>query len=518
MLPLCSMAQEEFSIVRGHCLPDLEDGSPTHRAARLPAISNKWDADRTYHQLVILVSFRDTDFSLDHPMEYYDRLFNEPGFNEEKRNASGCVADYFRAQSYGLFNLKFDVYGPIKVDTLAQPYNNPTEKTKNFGGAILHRATLQLLDSLAAGVYDNDGWDGDFDKYDWNNNGSINQVIYVYAGVPGNISDERSYGHIWPNTSTFTSVQTPGGKRLSNYSCSGERWPTNSILRCGLGTIAHEFSHCLGLPDIYPTKDEVGYSVCDEWDLMDGGNFTNYGFCPPNYTALEKYLLGWLEFTDLDAPATVTDMKPSAEGGDVYRIKHSDSEWYLLENRQQRDWDLGAPGKGLVIYHVTYDGSVWRNNSVNNDRDKRRFYLVPADNKDYDTWRAEIGVNNPYATSPRLNNRHLSTSPYPYVSGGEVLNNQLTDISVPAAVMFYPDGALLGKPITNITMTDDGLVSFDFMGGATAIAAVRTKADAMVAGIYDLSGRRVQTMQAGQLYLVRQQDGTIRKCFYHGVR
>ena len=518
MLPLCSMAQEEFSIVRGHCLPDLEEGSPTHRAARLPAISNKWDADRTYHQLVILVSFRDTDFSLDHPMEYYDRLFNEPGFNEEKRNASGCVADYFRAQSYGLFNLKFDVYGPIKVDTLAQPYNNPTEKTKNFGGAILHRATLQLLDSLAAGVYDNDGWDGDFDKYDWNNNGSINQVIYVYAGVPGNISDERSYGHIWPNTSTFTSVQTPGGKRISNYSCSGERWPTNSILRCGLGTIAHEFSHCLGLPDIYPTKDEVGYSVCDEWDLMDGGNFTNYGFCPPNYTALEKYLLGWLEFTDLDAPATVTDMKPSAEGGDVYRIKHSDSEWYLLENRQQRDWDLGAPGKGLVIYHVTYDGSVWRNNSVNNDRDKRRFYLVPADNKDYDTWRAEIGVNNPYATSPRLNNRHLSTSPYPYVSGGEVLNNQLTDISVPAAVMFYPDGALLGKPITNITMTDDGLVSFDFMGGATAIAAVRTKADAMVAGIYDLSGRRVQTMQAGQLYLVRQQDGTIRKCFYHGVR
>ena len=512
------MAQEEFSIVRGHCLPDLEEGSPTHRAARLPAISNKWDADRTYHQLVILVSFRDTDFSLDHPMEYYDRLFNEPGFNEEKRNASGCVADYFRAQSYGLFNLKFDVYGPIKVDTLAQPYNNPTEKTKNFGGAILRRATLQLLDSLAAGVYDNDGWDGDFDKYDWNNNGSINQVIYVYAGVPGNISDERSYGHIWPNTSTFTSVQTPGGKRISSYSCSGERWPTNSILRCGLGTIAHEFSHCLGLPDIYPTKDEVGYSVCDEWDLMDGGNFTNYGFCPPNYTALEKYLLGWLEFTDLDTPATVTDMKPSAEGGDVYRIKHSDSEWYLLENRQQRDWDLGAPGKGLVIYHVTYDGSVWRNNSVNNDRDKRRFYLVPADNKDYDTWRAEIGVNNPYATSPRLNNRHLSTSPYPYVSGGEVLNNQLTDISVPAAVMFYPDGALLGKPITNITMTDDGLVSFDFMGGATAIAAVRTKADAMVAGIYDLSGRRVQTMQAGQLYLVRQQDGTIRKCFYHGVR
>jgi hypothetical protein len=50
---------------------------------------------------------------------------------------------------------------------------------------------------------------------------------------------------------------------------------------------------------------------------MDGGNFTNYGFCPPNYTALEKYLLGWVEFTDLTEATTVTDLKPVAEGGEV---------------------------------------------------------------------------------------------------------------------------------------------------------------------------------------------------------
>ena len=519
MLPLCSMAQEEFSVVRGHCMPDLEDGGVAHRAARLPAINNRWDADRTYRQLVILVSFRDVDFSCDNPREYYDRLFNEPDFNEEKRNANGCVADYFRDQSGGLFNLKFDVYGPIKVDTLAQPYSHPTASTKNYGKDILRRATLQFLDSVAAGVYDNCGWDGDFAKYDWNNNGYTNQVIYVYAGVSGNINAEQCYGHIWPNTSYFTSsVSTPDGKKIDSYSCSGELWPSSSISRCGLGTIAHEFSHCLGLPDIYPTRDDDDYSVCDEWDLMDGGNFTNYGFCPPNYTALEKYLMGWFEFTELDAPTTVTGLKPVAEGGEVYRIKHSDSEWYLLENRQQRGWDLGVPGKGLVIYHVNYDGSAWRGNTLNNDPMKRRFYLVPADNKNYSTWDEEIGDKNPYAKSPRLNNRHLSTSPYPYVVDNEVLNNQLTDTSVPAALMFYPDGTLLGKPITNITMTDDGLVSFDFMGGATGIDAVRTKTDAKVAGIYDMSGRRVETMQSGQLYIVRQKDGTVQKHFYNGIR
>lgn len=513
------MAQEEFSVVRGHCMPDLEDGGVAHRAAaRLPAINKRWNADRIYRQLVILVSFRDTDFSSDNPMEYYDRLFNEPGFNEENRNAKGCVADYFRDQSGGLFNLKFDIYGPVKVDTLAQPYSHPTASTKNYGKDILRCATLQFLDSVAAGVYDSYGWDGDFAKYDWNNNGSVNQVVYVYAGVPGNVNSEQAYGHIWPNTSTFSMVTTPSGKKISNYSCSGERWPSSNFIRCGLGTIAHEFSHCLGLPDIYPTNDDGGYSVCDEWDLMDGGNFTNYGFCPPNYTALEKYLLGWLEFTELEAPTTVTGLKPVAEGGEVYRIRHSDSEWYLLENRQQRDWDLGVPGKGLVIYHVNYDGSVWSGNTLNNDPMKRRFYLVPADNKDYDTWHKEIDGKNPYAKSPRLNNRHLSTSPYPYVVDNEVLNNQLTDTSTPAAVIYYPEGALLGKPITNVTMTDGGLVSFDFMGGATAIAAAKTKAGAMAAGIYDLTGRRVQAMQSGQLYMVRQKDGTVQKHFYNGIR
>ena len=511
MLPLCSLAQEEFSVVRGHCMPDLEDGGVTHRAARLPAINNHWDADRTYRQLVILVSFRDTDFSLDNPMEYYDKLFNEPGFNEEKRNAKSCVADYFRDQSGGMFNLKFDVYGPIKVDTLTQPYANPTGDTKNFGKDILRRATLQFLDSVAAGVYDSYGWDGDFGKYDWNNNSSVNQVIYVFAGLPGNINTEQCYGHIWPNTGYFTTVKTPDGKKIANFSVSGERWPTTSITRCGLGTIAHEFSHCLGLPDIYPTTDDGGYSVCDEWDLMDGGNFTNYGFCPPNYTALEKYLLGWLEFTDLDAPTTVTDLKPSAEGGEVYRIKHSDSEWYLLENRQQRDWDLGAPGKGLVIYHVNYDGSVWSGNSVNNDPKKRRFYLVPADNKDYNAWNEEIGGKNPYVNSPRLNSRYLSTSPYPYMVDGEVLNNQLTDTSTPAAVMFYPAGALLGKSITNITMTDDGLVSFDFMGGTTAIGSVHVGAAVTDSVVYDLQGRRVVTPVRGRLYVVRRADGMTTK-------
>jgi hypothetical protein len=152
---------------------------------------------------------------------------------------------------------------------------------------------------------------------------------------------------------------------------------------------------------------------------------------------------------------------------------------------------------------------------VNNDPEKRRFYLVPADNRDYDAWTDymnEKGLST-YANTLRLNNRHLSTSPYPYVVDGETLNNQLTDTSIPASVMHYPSGSLLGKPITNIRMSGDGLVSFDFMGGDPSgikeIQVVGFKGQEC----FDLQGRRVDNPQQGNLYIVRTPQG-IRKQLY----
>ena len=78
-----------------------------------------WDASRIYKQMVILVEFSDFSFNREDPREVYDKIFNEPGYNE--RDGAGCVADYFREQSGGLFNLQFDVYGPVKVSSKAQP-------------------------------------------------------------------------------------------------------------------------------------------------------------------------------------------------------------------------------------------------------------------------------------------------------------------------------------------------------------------------------------------------------------
>ena len=99
-----------------------------------------WDANRTYRQLVLLVSFVDCDFSFEDPQATYHHIFNTPGYTQ--RDGAGCVADYFRDQSNGLLNLAFDVYGPYKT--------NSKVKTGSSGrneGHTAFREALGLLDA-----------------------------------------------------------------------------------------------------------------------------------------------------------------------------------------------------------------------------------------------------------------------------------------------------------------------------------------------------------------------------------
>ena len=458
------VAAQDVVLRKGDCVPAPNDTVAEARGQvpvrRLASINTSWDANRTYRQLVILLSFSDKDFKMDNPRQTYDDMLNKAGYNQ--RQGPGCMADYYRAQSGGLLNMQFDVYGPYKVSSKAQPNANADSNTRNYGRTQMMEATKMFLEEHP---------EVDFSVYDWNGNKYVNQVIFVAAGYSGNQNSKKAYGYIWPNTSTFTSIKTPDNYTITNYTVSCELWTNDAS--CGIGTICHEFTHSLGLPDIYPTTSSAGFSVADEWDLMDGGNFTNLGWCPPNFTPVEKMLLGWLTPTDLTEPTTVRKLKPSAEGGEVYRIKHSENEYLLLENRQQQGWDSGAPGKGLVIYHVDYDNSAWSNNTVNNNKSKRRFELVHADNLDYDDW------DNRYASwyivdrwqkqSLFMNSYYLSTSPYPWSTDStDFVNNALTLTSVPPVKMNnaneYGDKKL-DKPITNIRMSADGLISFDFMGG-----------------------------------------------------
>ncbi|PIE51892.1 hypothetical protein CSA37_09620 [Candidatus Fermentibacteria bacterium] len=139
-----------------------------------------------------------------------------------------------------------------------------------------------------------------------------------------------------------------------------------------LGTIAHEFGHQLGLPDLYNT--ETGSVGIGGWDLMGYGQWLMNGFWPAAPGAWSRMFLKW-ESPEIIAPGTYA----AEQEGTVYRIPLTSTEYLLLENRQRdpdgdgqcgpHDRDYGLPGSGLLIWHVdeTRLGPYKQANRVNVD-------------------------------------------------------------------------------------------------------------------------------------------------------
>ena len=422
-----------------------------------------WDASRTYRQLVVLVSFVDCDFTMEDPSGTYDAIFNTPGYTQ--RDGAGCVADYFRDQSNGFFNLQFDVYGPYKTSC---PVKTGSPEL-NEGHEAFMEATEMLIEEYP---------DMDFSVYDWDGDKVVEPVVYVYAGYCGNQPAIKDEGYIWPTTGGFGTIKTPDDHEVFMYTASGELWTNNTSH--GIGTICHEYSHCLGLPDIYPTSAKVSdASIVDEWDLMDGGTVTNYGWCPPNYSPLEKMIQGWLTPTELTADTTITGLKPIAEGGEAYLIRQSDDEFYLIENRQWKGWDYGLPGYGLVVYRIIFNKANWQVNYVNNVQGQPSYSLKAADGRTFTDWYnliRESGSRTQYADSERrLHSRILSGAPYPW---------QGEETSVSEVTLF--DDQSLG----DITQHEDGTVSFTFHTSGSGIRSLKVEPQAT--GVYTLSGVKVR--------------------------
>lgn len=387
--------------------------------------------------LVILVNFKDVKMQANHTRDEWNDYFNKEGYN--KLGNSGSVHDYFYNQSYGLFDLSFDVIGPVTVSKNMAAYGGNDSEGNDVDPAGMVYEACQLAKQANPEL--------NFADYDWDGDGRVDQVYIVYAGY-GEAADSYTledciWQHEWDLTSAGYNLYIDG-KRINTYGCSSELNGYQGYNMDGIGTACHEFSHCLGLPDLYDTAGN-SYGM-DSWDLMDYGSYAGDGYQPVGYNSYEKWVSGWLQPTVLDKACYVKDIKPLSEQPEAYIIynEKTPTEYYLLENRQQTVNDKKIPGHGMLVIHIDYDFAAWQNNTVNNNANHQRFTIVPADNR--------LSSQNNYADT------------YPGTTG----NNQLTDTSTPAAKLFNAntDGRkYLGKPITDIYESASGLVSFTFMGG-----------------------------------------------------
>lgn len=370
--------------------------------------------------LILLAQFSDKKFTMNDPKAFYNRVANEPGFSEG--NFKGSVADYFKAQSNGKFEMNFDVMGPYTLGEQAYYGKNEGDQQD---------VNVQAMISGCLGKAASEGID--FSPYDWDGDGEMEMVFVVYAGrgeaTGGDVNT------IWPHKGRMTNPVKCGNKTLTNYACSNELSVSNEV--DGIGTICHEFSHCFGYPDAYDVNYTGLYGM-GTWDLMCQGNYNGNGFTPAGYTAYEKYAAGWITPIELKENTSVSGMKPLAEGGDAYIFKNPNNsdEYYLIENRQKKGWDAGLAGSGIIINHIDYNLKAWNynipNSMMSGINDHERITLIPADNiksdknEENDPW--PYGNKNRLAnnTTPACNTYNLNTD------GTKLMNIILSDMAIAA--------------------------------------------------------------------------------------
>lgn len=347
--------------------------------------------------LLIVASFPDIEFAPVNTHQAFDSLAN--GADYTYAGATGSCQSYFAEQSNGQYVPQFDVIGPVKLPHPSDYYGTDT-------GTDNDRYIVDFVMDACKGA---DDLGVDFSQYDNDQDGIIDFVYIIYAGFgqadggdsttiwPHNwdlisalyfnyTNQQEYYAHYNDSNQLVYNLPSYDGKLLYSYACSSElRFSTKT--RAGIGTICHEFSHVLGLPDYYVTDFKYSYLekyTPGAWSLMGYGNYLNNGNTPPNFSIYDKYYLGWVEPQILNVTDTLQLPADGATGYLLARNEmHSEAKAcrtdtvYYIENRQQTGWDEYLPGHGMLIWRVMYDQDKWDNNSPNDF--KTRYRLMCAD-------------------------------------------------------------------------------------------------------------------------------------------
>ena len=394
--------------------------------------------------LIILVQFTDSKFKSGHDLALYRRIANDENYSGN--NFRGSIKDYFKAQSHGQFELDFDVAG---ICQLQHPYayygKNNSQKEDVKPGEMVAEACLWAHEH---GI--------NFSKYDWNGDGEVDQVFVLYAG-----HGEASYkdaNTIWPHmyylsASDYGKPLSLDGVTVDTYACSSELNGDGNL--DGIGTFCHEFSHCMGFPDLYDTSSDGGWFGMGDFDLMCSGSYNGDSKCPAGYSAYEKAECGWLtlkDMTNIEQQTSIVGVQPMSADGDAYIIKNKghEDEYYILENRQKTGWDSYLPASGLMITHVDYDADIWDWNMPNTSG---KYEDANGNTKTNDHQRLTI-----FRAGKSTDEYGDASDLYPYGS-----NNSLTKTSSPASTLYNTnsDGSkYMHVAITDIAIAADGTASF----------------------------------------------------------
>ena len=337
--------------------------------------------------LVILVNFTDVAFATD--KAEMDSMLTGKNYARDYSytyrggkyhvTSEGSAWKYFFDSSNGNYNPQFDVIGPVTVSKNMSYYG---KNVNDFDAApwTMVKEACQLVDDSV-----------DFKQYDNNNDGYVDFVYVIYAGYGE--ADGGDANTIWPHSYWLLDADATckvDGKYVDLYAC-GNEMDFHTKHHTGIGTFCHEFSHVLGLPDMYETTGYGTHKTIGAWSILDYGPYNNDGNTPPAYSAYEQFFMGWLT-PRLIVDAENVELDELQESNSALLISSTDQHnllgndpkpttFYLLENRQQVGWDKYLPGHGLMLTKVQYNYNNWLTNVVNNTSNRMGVDLIEADGK-----------------------------------------------------------------------------------------------------------------------------------------
>lgn len=415
--------------------------------------------------LVILVEFQDVKFKTSDPVATFTHYLKgaEGEDAPEANNAYvkgkvnyGSVYQYFNDMSQGKFTPQFDIVGPVTVSKNSAYYGGNTGKSTDVNFA-------QMIAEACKGVSDK----VNFADYDQNNDGYVDLVYVIYAGYSESINGNSS-DCLWPKSGT-NAFYEPGtnnllklnGKQICRYGINNELNATPTVvnnkfdgtpLLNGIGLFCHEFSHTMGLPDLYPTVEasRVDNQNPEYWDLMDGGEYTYSGYFPTPYSPWEMDVMGWTAPIELGDEAKQVSLNSYASDRTAYKINGENDEYLLIQNIQTDGWWWGITNAfkttGMLVWRIDYPyTTVSLDNRLNNEIGKPNVMIVPADGYVI----SEYNVTDDDESKAKYK-ASLKADPFPGA------NNVTELLSVKL------NKSTLKKPFYNIKETN-GVITFDYL-------------------------------------------------------
>ena len=448
--------------------------------------------------LTILAAFQDVGFTVKDPVKAFDQYLNgnkqEDLGNMNHMNVAS-VRQYFNTCSYGNFTPQFDVVGPLTLPQNMAYYGGKNNTGSDDRFSDFCRDALELAKDIVSdwSIYDNDKDD------------RIELVCVIFAGYGQNQGGADST--IWAKAS-YQNIKVNDTQRISRFNCSPELFhPQYPDYINGTGVFIHEFSHCMGLPDLYATTSTayVNNQGMETFSIMDYGLYNRNGFAPCPYNAWEQEVMGWTKIEELkptaDSQQQVSDLLPLIEGGKAYKLVNADNDrdYIVMENIQKRGLNTYSAAHGLLVYHVDYPyNTVNMTDAPNNNPGHPGVAVVPAGGIFINSYLRGSGkkyTNEEWKES-------LSSSVFP---GPENVTALTSKMQLPNYCFWNSSKAKETNYMLNSISENEGTGTVSFIVASdnpSSIDDVRWLKPDDSHVVYDLQGRRIQGCLKAGIYIV----------------